>query len=236
MEIEEKSYRVIYSKQLTVGLVLFLLPMTVILTAVFIAISFGNLPDWALITMIIGSIVLSLALTLYVVFKMLSINCTVKINSKEFSYELDKTNLFYRTKYLKTGWENIRNVSFNQVKENNRSFAQIAFNSANGTITFSPLKGESANEMEWEFWIDLNQRVNDFNSTNPSHKIKDKGFYKSKGAMVLSVIAILVIVVVTGYKIIEPNSSPPWYRLFALYAFTGLWFSNYISARKRRKK
>lgn len=233
MLTEEKKFNLIYSKQSLIALVLFAVPMVIVLSVVFITIAIATMPDWLILTLVLSSVVVSLVLTLYLVFAKLSVAVEVTLDKDGICYILEKPNMFYKRKLVKTSWANVKNVSFNAVSSGSRSFAQITFLDPSETITLSPLKGESADEKSWEFWLDLNKRVGDFNAGSAT-KIEDKGFYEGNGAIVLTVLTVIVVTGITIIKIVD-TESVPWYRVLAVYAFAGLWFANYKAARDRRK-
>jgi hypothetical protein len=231
------AYRLKVTQQWKLVIAMVFCPLAVTSLFLLFILRFRNLPDWAVIVAAFTIMGAALALTVFVVFKWLTVECEVSLSDEGFSFHLIQRTPFMQLDDFSCNWANITNAAVNENRQNNKFFYSIEFREGR-TLYFDDISAKNEKQpAPSAFWEELNTHVQQFNDSAiaPELKIKDSGFYDKPWATVFTWIMLFFTVILVGAAIFMPEDVP-WYKVGALFAFLVPWTINYFYAQKKRKE
>jgi hypothetical protein len=232
-----KSYNLEFSKTLTQVLFLVLYP---ILSCVLFFGALMLFDDFftqseLILPSIIAFLVLLLGSSVLIVKRFIVIPATLKFDEKSIRLKLNKRNMFYHFNSIECGWENVKNVSANFDKTNNRHFLLLSFKSPGGNNILFTLKKADDAEID-EIWKEMNECIKGYNKkVEVESKITHRGFYAGPFMRLLSYAGICMVIAFSIILLYSPafRTTENILKLVALLAFLVPFLVNYLQAQKR---
>ncbi len=218
-------------------MILIIIPMGTMAALLFILVKIGlDIPDWILISSIIGTLGIAILLTVKAMKAWTSIPCEVYLSPEKIIIKLKKPSIIFARDEYESQWDKLYAVSSNYVPSKMLRFYKISFSDPSITISIDSPQIVGSGE-ETEFGALLMSYVEEFNNSSPvskTTKIDTKNFYQGRGAKIFNVIIWVFIILFTIGCIIFPDKVEPW-RLVQMMIFASVWFSAYYINRNKKK-
>ena len=210
------------------------IPPLIIVPFILILSKYKTLSDAMVFSLIGVAMAIMILLTLYVVFKQAMVLADITINKKGLEIVFKTKTLFNWQKERFIPFSSLAFVSDDIDLNNSREFFTLKVQGETGKIILIAPKKAPEGEIE-NFSSELAEAVEVYNASHGSlsKPIKTGSFYTGKFAIVLNWLLIVVAVISTIIKIINP-SSVEWYRLIWLYAIAASWLANFYFVKKKQ--
>jgi hypothetical protein len=229
-----RGYTLLYSKIWKQVVAMVAIPPLIIVPFILILSEYQTLSD-AIVFLLIGvAMVIMILLTLYVVFKQAMVKADIKIVGEGLQIIFKRKTVF--------NWQKERFIPFSDFvflsddidMNNGREFFTLKVKGETGKIILIAPKKAPEGEIE-NFSSELAAAVEEYNANHPGlyAPVKTGSFYTGKFAIILNWLFIIVAVLSTVIKIINP-SSVEWYRLAWLYVIAGSWLANFYFVKKKQ--
>lgn len=232
------TYRLKVNQQWKIVLALVCCPL--FFTAIYIAVilQFRNLPDWAVLVSAFTLIGISLAATLFVIFRWLTVACEIDLSEQGFFFRLIRETPFMHLHEFRCNWENIENTALNEDRQNDAIFYSVRFRHPDMTLYLTDVPKQAIGDGTGSaFWQELSQYVDRHNNSTqtPSLVIGHTGFYEKPWAKALTYFTVVFSILIVFATIFSPGEGS-WWRVAGFSAYAIPWLVNYYSARKKRKQ
>ncbi|RYD80928.1 MAG: hypothetical protein EOP55_00755 [Sphingobacteriales bacterium] len=136
-----QTYNLNYHKNSTLLFFMFLVPISLAATTLFILLNISEpLSEYFFILVIAASLLLMVLLLRWVVYNKIIIPTKVELNPDGIFFELKKTSFLYNTTSFFASWQHVENISEIFCSKTGKYFYRITFSNPNFTANFSAWK------------------------------------------------------------------------------------------------
>ena len=228
-----KTFEMTCSRVYSLFLIFLGLPIIMFAFLALCILSYNEMPDWAIIILIILIVTYIFQLIYYILKKNNRMPCLVKIDENGIKIELQKNSFFFSKKLFQSDWADLRNVSSSYELQKQTRFYSISFSKPSITIYIDTTEKLSNPNLETEFGKLLMEKVAEHNklSSLAKEKIIDtKNFYQQPWAKLINLLVSLILIGLIGIKIFYPEKIDLWqFTYFIIVAFIWLltyWLNN----------
>jgi hypothetical protein len=232
------TYRLKVNQQWKIALALIFIPVFFMLLYIGLVLAFRDLPGWAVLLAVIIALAASLAVTLFVVFRWLTVEADIILNEQGFHFKLVRETPFMHLHEFHCNWENIENVSINEDSQHDSIFYSIHFRNPGMSLYLTDTPKQSIGDGTGSaFWQEISKYVEQFNNStqSPSLKIRNIGFYEKPWAKAFTYFTMIFTVLIVLASVFSPDEGT-WWRAIAFSAFAIPWLLNYYRAKSKREE
>ena len=228
-----KTFKLTCSRGYSLFLIFLGLPIIMFVFMAFCILSYKDIPDWAIIILIVLIATYIFQLIYYLLKKNNRIPCLVQIDENGIKIELQKSSFFFSNKLYQSDWEGIRNVSSRYELQKQTRLYSISFSKPSITIYIDTKEKLSNPNLETEFGKLLMEKVAEHNklpSLTKEKIIDTKNFYQQPWAKVINILVVMILIGLIGIKIFYPEKIDLWqFAYFIIVSFIWLltyWLNN----------
>jgi hypothetical protein len=203
----------------------------------YIFLTFRDLPDWAIITIIILIITYVIIIVLYLLKKVSKIPCKVSLDDQGIKIELLSRSIFFPGKVFESSWSGISEVGSSYEPQRQNRFYKVSFSRPSITIYIDHTQKLEDPDEETEFgrllmgYVALaNQNLAD----GSAQRIDTRNFYQSGWARNVTIFVWIIMAGLFVFKIIYPDTIEFW-RIAQFSIVAGIWLLAYRMNNRKKK-
>lgn len=203
-----KTFEMTCSRVYSLFLIFLGLPIIMFVFVAVCILSYNDMPDWAIIIVIVLIATYILQLIYYILKKNNRIPCLVQIDENGIKIELLKSSIFFPRNLFQSNWADLRNVNSSYELQKRTRFYSISFSKPPITIYIDTTEKLNDPSLETEFGKLLMEKVNEHNKLSSLTKekiINTKNFYQKPWAKVINKLVGLILAGLLGIKIFYPE-------------------------------
>jgi hypothetical protein len=231
-----QSYPVTFSRNPVMVLILIIIPLLAAVVLLVPLIWLPRFPDWLLLVYCFAFMGAGILITLYAVKHWASVPADASLDENSILITLQHRTPFYHRKEYKSNWDGLSNVSTNIDTQHNKRFYLLSFRHPSTTVNLMPadLADEDTETPFGETLLNYVQQYNTSHQDHPEAIIRQKGFYDTWWAKVLTASAYLfTALVLIGY--FTDRERFPFWRVIQVLSFSALWLAAFHANRRKNK-
>lgn len=228
-----KTFKLTCSRVYSLFLIFLGLPIIMVGFMAIIILSYNDMPDWAIIILIVLIATYIFQLIYYILKKNNQIPCLVQIDENGIKIELLKSSFFFSNKLYQSDWAGLRNVSSSYELQKQTRIYSISFSKPSITIYIDTTEKLNDSNLETEFGKILMEKVAEHNKLSSLTKekiIDSKNFYQKPWAKVINQLVVIILIGLIGIEIFYPEKIDLWqFAYFIIVSFIWLltyWLNN----------
>ncbi len=216
-------------------LALIFIPLSVMAFAMFVlfSIDLNQFSETIEMVVIFAFIIIAMALSLFVILRIISANAILEYDNRFVNITLDKKSFLYPAQEFHFNYSNIENAALDEDAQA-RIFITIKLRNPNKSILLSMVKADEQ-EQFLLFWNGFSEQIKSYNGSAAEHpelKIKSIGFYGSKWTKLLAIVSVVAAIIFTIVKILNPDKLSTL-KLIAFYCYALPFVVSVYSASKK---